>query len=305
MILCAVAQGSAEWFEARLGVATASRAADACDWNADGEPSQKLMNYAAQVATELIARVSYDNTYVNAAMRRGTELEVDARRAYEVAKGEMVEEVGIYLTDDRRFGYSSDGMVGKKGCIEIKCPSSAAVVLQVWKTGNLADYMHQIQFGLWLTGREWCDFIMYDPRLESVGKSLYVKRVPRDEAFIEKMEHHLMRFMAIVDDFVAVLRAPVVQTEAPEFISPELMGLAKAAKPTKARLNRSATPIVSAAPPSPAPVSRFESLSRRMAAAPSRASCDLILDGASNLDALEYAALVGKANERFSADAVA
>ena len=297
MILVAVPQHSPAWFEARLGVTTASRAADACEWKADGEPSQKLLNYAAQVATELIARVSYDDTYVNAAMRRGTALEGDARRAYEVAKGELVEEAGIYLTDDRRFGYSSDGLVGKKGCIEIKCPSSAAVVLQIWKTGNLADYMHQIQFGLWLTGREWCDFIMYDPRLESVGKSLYVKRVPRDEAFIEEMERRLMRFKAIVDDLAAVLRAPVVETEAPEFIDPELMG--KATKPTKARLNRSAAPVVAAAPPAPAPVSRFEALSRRIAAAPSRASCDLILDGASDLDALEYSELYRLAAERF------
>lgn len=212
MILIDCEQGAPEWLEARIGAVTASRCKDACDTLKNGQPSAKALGYAAQVAMERVAQVSCDDTFVNFAMRRGTELEPEARSAYEAHSGNIVQTAGIVFTDDRWFGYSTDGFVEDDGAIEIKCPLSPLVVVSMWRDKNLSEYMHQMQMGLWITGRKWIDFVMYDPRLARVGKSLFVQRVHRNEAFIERMEESLMRFRRTVDDFEAALRldAPTV-----------------------------------------------------------------------------------------------
>ena len=209
MILIECTQGTPEWHEARLGVITASRARDACDKLKSGQPSKSALALAAQLAMETVAQVSCDDTYVNFAMKRGQDLEPHGRMAYEATTGNLVQESGIVLTDDRRMGYSTDGFVDAKGVIEIKCPNSPLVVVNMWKTQDLSDYMHQMQMGLWITGRHWIDFVMYDPRLEPVGKDLFIRRVERDEAFIEKMELDLLAFMRLVDENVAALRSEI------------------------------------------------------------------------------------------------
>jgi putative phage-type endonuclease len=209
MITINCEQGSADWHAARLGVITASRAADACDKLKSGMWSQKALGYAAQVAMERVAQVACDDTFVNFAMRRGTELEPHARLAYEEVTGQLVQEAGIVLTDDSLFGYSTDGFVGHDGMVEIKCPLSPIIVVTMWKDHDIASYRHQIQMGLWLTGRKWCDFIMYDPRLAPVGKELFIEHIERDETFIEKLEGDLMAFAGLVSEYEAALRVPV------------------------------------------------------------------------------------------------
>lgn len=206
MIVVDCEQGTPEWHAARIGAVTASRCKDACDTLKGGQPSAKAMAYAAQVAMERVSGVSCDDTFVNFAMRRGTELEPEARSVYEAHSGNIVQPAGIVFTDDRWFGYSTDGFVEDDGAIEIKCPLSPLVVVSMWRDQDLEAYMHQMQMGLWITGRKWIDFIMYDPRLSSVRKHQFIRRVPRDEAFIEKMEDSLMRFMRVVEDFEAALR---------------------------------------------------------------------------------------------------
>jgi hypothetical protein len=209
MITINCEQGSADWHAARLGVITASRAADACDTLKNGAFSNKAIGYAAQVAMERVAGVPCDEVFVNFAMRRGSELEPRARLAYEEHTGQLVSESGICLTDDRVFGYSSDGFVGTDGLIEIKAPLSPLKVVTMWKEHDLSEYRHQIQMGLWLTGRKWCDFIMFDPRLVPVGKELYIEHVERDEKFIEQLEADLLKFRGLVDEYEAALRVPV------------------------------------------------------------------------------------------------
>lgn len=213
MIYIDCEQGTDEWLQARVGVTTASKAKDACDRLKNGNLSAKALAYAAQIAMEQVCGARCDDTYVNFAMQRGTELEPRARARYEEATGYLVSEVGIYLTDDRLFGYSSDGLVESAGLVEIKCPLSPLTVISMWKDGDLSEYMHQIQMGLWLTGRKWLDFVMYDPRLESIGKDLFIKRVNRDEAFIEQMEVGLMAFARQVEVFKAALVEPAPAAE--------------------------------------------------------------------------------------------
>lgn len=198
-------QGSPEWLNARLGLITASRCKDACDTLKNGKYTQKALGYAAQVAMERATMTQCDDAFVNFAMRRGSELEPQARAAYEADTGNMAHEVGIYTDDDSLFGYSSDGLIGDDGLLEIKCPLSPLIVISMWRDDDVSEYMHQIQFGIWLTGRKWLDFVMFDPRLDPVGKALYQKRIDRDEAFIETMESALLKFAALVSDFERVL----------------------------------------------------------------------------------------------------
>lgn len=158
------------------------------------------------MAIERVSGQQAPQPYVTLDMRLGTEREPVARALYERKSGLWVSQSGLCLTEDRVFGYSTDGFVEEDGLIEIKCPSSPDTIVALWRTRDLGDYMHQIQGGLWLTGRKWCDFVMYSPALEPVGKDLLVVRVPRDEAFIETMESQLLEFKALCDENERALR---------------------------------------------------------------------------------------------------
>lgn len=182
------------------------------------EPSAKALAYASLIAVETIAREPLDDTFVTYAMRRGRELEPYARSTYEVRTGSVVEEVSLILTDDGRFGYSADGFVDDDGLIEIKCPAACDKLVQVWQNPGAAhlEYIDQINGGLWITGRKWCDLVIYCPWLAPVGKDLFVRRIHRDEAAIEELESDLVDFMRLVDANLEVLRTPTKMSGAPK-----------------------------------------------------------------------------------------
>lgn len=207
MILIQCQQGTPEWHAARVGVITASKFRDAVDVTQKGKPTSKSTLYGAQVAVERISGEPCDEVFNSWQMKRGQEHEPFARLEYEAQTGNLASESGIVLTDDRLFGYSTDGLIGDDGLIEIKSLVSAIGVLEMWRDRDLSEYMHQIQGGLWITGRKWCDFVMYAPQLESVGKQLFCQRVERDEKFIDEMVGQLMQFAVTVNDNERILRA--------------------------------------------------------------------------------------------------
>ena len=206
MIYLSCEQGSDQWREHRAGRITASRFRDACDKLKSGAPSAKALAYAAQVAVERVSGEPYDDTFVSYAMRRGTELEPEARFEYESRTGIVATEAGIVTTDDGTFSYSTDGFVGADGLIEIKCILSPEKLVNICRDGDPSEYMHQIQGGLWITGRKWADLVVYAPQLASIGRSLIVQRIPRDDNYIEALEMDLMRFAKIVSDYETTLR---------------------------------------------------------------------------------------------------
>lgn len=206
MIFIPCEQGSEEWHKARCSVITASKFRDAVEKTAKGLPTAKSTLYAAQVALERISGAPCDEVFNSWQMRRGTELEPKARMEYEAATGNLASESGVVLTDDRLFGYSTDGELEQDGIIEIKCLASAIGVLEMWRDRDLSEYMHQMQGGMWITGRKYCDFVMYAPQLETVGKQLFIQRVERDDNFIDKMVGDLMEFAGIVNKNEAILR---------------------------------------------------------------------------------------------------
>lgn len=169
------------------------------------EPSDIARRYAADIAIERISGIPYGEPPKTWLLERGHELEDRARIAYEALTGYLVEETGVALTDDRKFGYSTDGMP-EDGLIEIKCPIDSIKIATMWRTGDVSEYMHQMQGGMWITGRKWCDFIMYCPDLASVGKDLFVKRIHRDDKFIDDMVNKLLSFNELVDEYEALFR---------------------------------------------------------------------------------------------------
>jgi exodeoxyribonuclease (lambda-induced) len=211
-------QGTEAWLQARAGVITASRFSDAIsiltrasgDKKA-GDPTAAADKYAGDVAIERISGKPYGEPVNAWTLKRGHELEAMARPAYELRTGNIAEEAGIVKTDDGEFGYSTDGLVNPsydgdqiiscEGLIEIKCPVDSVKIRAMLETGDVSEYMHQMQGGMWITGAKWCDFIQYVPDLESVGNDLFVKRVMRDEKFIEEMSAGLMKFRQRVGDF--------------------------------------------------------------------------------------------------------
>lgn len=210
MIILDFPQGSADWLAARAGVITASRYSDAraklsrASKNGKaGDFAAKAIEYAWTVAMERIAGQPVDHVFPTWQMKRGTELEPEARMAYEMKTGLLAGESGLLVTDDHKFGYSSDGLVGDPGLIEIKCPANCQKIGTIWSDPEHAtdEYIDQIQGGLWLTGRKWCDFIMYCPWLEPVGKELFIRRVYRDDDYIAELESDLLAFEQMVERF--------------------------------------------------------------------------------------------------------
>lgn len=200
-------QGTPEWHAARCGVITASNFADCCQKLKSGDFSAKAKQYAFRLAVErLSGRLLDEDKFETFEMRRGRELEPEARYRHEKKIGKFIQQTGIVVTDDRLFGASVDGFIDNDGQSEYKCFISPASLMPIILDGDISDCEYQVQGQLWVTGRKWCDFVLYCPSLESIGRDLTVFRVNRNEDFIEKMEKDLLGFNALVELFQEKLK---------------------------------------------------------------------------------------------------
>ncbi len=194
-------QGSAEWFQERCGKATASRFADILSKVKSGESAGRR-NYRAQLVAERLTGVPAE-TYTNAIMQRGTDLEPEARAAYEDRTGLIVVEIAFVEHSELAAGASPDGLVDDDGGVEIKCPNTATHI-DYLLNGMGTDYTPQIQGAMWLTGRKYWDFVSYDDRMPERHR-LYTQRVMRDEAFIGNLEVEVRKFLIEVDETIRKL----------------------------------------------------------------------------------------------------
>ena len=168
-----VEQGSDEWLQIRLGVATASNFSKIV--TSKGEIAKPHTEYALKLASETLLEEPEDS-YKSADMERGNELEPLAREAYEEYNFCQVKEVGFMLSDCKNFGYSPDGLVGKDGLIEIKCPKANNHAKYLAGKKCPTEYIAQVQGGLMISGRKWCDFVSYHPDFKE-GCEIFVCRV--------------------------------------------------------------------------------------------------------------------------------
>lgn len=198
-------QRSESWFAARVGKATASKIADVMVKTKSGYSASRA-NYAAQLITERLTGHPTEG-YSNAAMQHGTETEPQARAAYAWESGNSVAECGFF--DHPRIamsGASPDGLIGDEGLLEIKCPNSATHIATLRGETIDGKYIKQMQWQLACTGRLWCDFASFDPRLPE-PMQLFVQRVARDGAMISEMETEVSAFLQEVDDAVRELES--------------------------------------------------------------------------------------------------
>ena len=200
-----VPQGSTEWLRARLGVATASRAADALSVLKSGAPAKARMDYAMDLAFERVAGQPLDRA-VTTAMNRGSELEPDARAAYEARTGILVDQMGFALHDTLKAGASPDGLIGADGLLEIKCPFGQDRIARIWATNDVSDYVAQVEWQMWILGRQWCDVAIYDPRLSHAGMDLLIVRHHMTATAAQELDAKVPDFLALVTDIEATIR---------------------------------------------------------------------------------------------------
>lgn len=189
------AQGSPEWIEERLGHITASRFSDVLTKARSGDGMGKTAeSYMIDLIGEHFTRTpaSELKTY---AMEWGNRWEPVAREAYREHTNFDVHQVGFVKHRSERFiGCSPDSLVGESGLIEVKCPLTAANHVRVLLGNKLPDeHIAQVQGNLWITGREWCDFVSYHDRFFPELRMVIV-RVERDDQFIGRLFRAVLAF---------------------------------------------------------------------------------------------------------------
>lgn len=196
-------QRSEEWFNIRLGKVTASRLADVTAKTKTGWGAGRA-NYKAQLIAERLTGQRQES-FTNAAMQWGVDTEEAARVAYAFLEGQTVlEEAFVIHPLIPDAGASPDGLVGDTGLVEIKCPNTATHI-ETLKGGEIpAKYVAQMQWQIACTGREWCDFVSFDPRMPE-EMQLFVRRLPRDPEHIAELEAYVRDFLDEVDADVAAL----------------------------------------------------------------------------------------------------
>ena len=195
-----IEQGTPEWQALRVGKLSASRVADMLATVKTGESASRK-NLKADLIVERLTNQKTES-FTNGAMSWGVETEPQARAAYEVMTGNFVDQIAfVDHPTISMFGCSPDGLVDDEGLIEIKCPNSATH-LEYLETQTIPKkYITQMQTQLCVTGRQWCDFVSFDPRLPE-PLNLLIIRVERDEEYISMIESEAIKFLQEVQDKV-------------------------------------------------------------------------------------------------------
>jgi hypothetical protein len=188
MIIHRCEQGSEEWHALRLGIPTAS-CFDKIVTPAKCELSKTSVDYMALLIAEWIRKAPVDE-FENEWTRHGHEYEDEARKAYEFAVGQSVDQVGFITTDDGMVGASPDGMIGSNALCELKCPKANTHVGYMLARAIDDKYKTQLQGQLWVCERELVDIQSYCPGFPTV-----VIRVTRDEPYIAKLSAAVRKFV--------------------------------------------------------------------------------------------------------------
>jgi len=192
-----------EWFTARLGKVTASRVNDVMAKTKTGYSASRD-SYMTQLVLERITQTKAEG-FTSQAMQWGVEQEIYALAAYQAHCGWDTDAVGFVPHPTIEMaGASPDALVGDDGVVEVKCPESKGMLETLLTKKVPAKYFAQMQFQLSCTGRQWADYVVFDPRMPPKAQ-LFVTRIPRDNAFITEMEAEIVKFLAEVDSQVQLL----------------------------------------------------------------------------------------------------
>lgn len=200
-------QGSAEWHAERAGRWTGSKFVDvlARAKRAPHEPLKAYYDLIWQVVGERLSGRASESISA-AALKWGHEVEPFAREAYELDTGNIVTPCGFIRHPQHDYtGASPDGLISADGTLEIKSPIDRVIQLQRWRDGLPEEYRPQIQGQLWVTGRQWCDFVSFHPELPEQFRFLKI-RVTRDDAYIATLETAVIEAEQAAVDLIAQLQ---------------------------------------------------------------------------------------------------
>ena len=197
-------QRTPEWFSARLGKATASRVADIVAKTKSGYSTSRA-NYMAELICERLTGMQ-GASFSSAAIQWGIDKEPEARAAYEGSIGDLVTETGfIPHPSIDMAGASPDGLVGDDGLVEIKCPNTATHIDTLLGQSVPGKYVTQMMWQMACTGRKWCDFVSFDPRMPE-NMQIYVHRVERDDETIAHLEKEVTSFLIELSEKITQLK---------------------------------------------------------------------------------------------------
>lgn len=203
--MSAIQSTSEAWKLARVGHVTASRIADIVARTKSGYSASRA-NYLAQLVAERLTGVPMEG-FTSPAMQWGLDTEAEAVAAYgfaedcDVVPGDFVLHPRIGMS-----GATPDGYVGDTGLVEIKCPNTSTHIETLLGGVIPAKYQHQMLWQMACTGRNWCDFVSFDPRLPERLR-LFVRRVHRDDNLIADLEAEVTRFLTELETTLGQLAA--------------------------------------------------------------------------------------------------
>ncbi|CAB5212811.1 phage_rel_nuc, putative phage-type endonuclease [uncultured Caudovirales phage] len=187
-------QQTEQWLNDRRGNVGASRIADIMAKTKSGYSASRA-NYMAALIVERVTGASQEN-YTNAAMQWGTDNEPKARDMYQFMTDNVVELTGFVPHPCiKGAGASPDGLVNDDGLVEIKCPNTATHLDALLGTSIDTKYLYQMQFQMACTGRKYCDFVSFDPRLP-VELQIKIQRVEYDVELVGKIETEVIIFLS-------------------------------------------------------------------------------------------------------------
>ena len=201
-----IEQGSEMWAELRCGMVTASRAADVIATLKRGGEAAARAAYRHELICERLTGQPYPR-FVTQEMQWGLDQEQYARAAYELERDVLVETVGFVLHPTiAQFGASPDGLVGDDGMIQIKCPTVGTHLGYIMAGTIPLEHCPQMLAELSCAGREWCDFVSFDPRMPK-HLQLFIRRFERDEKLIAALESEVVHFNREIDETMKALPA--------------------------------------------------------------------------------------------------
>lgn len=176
-----------DWVADRVGRITASRVKDI---NAKPRKGKALNSAMLNLLKERLTGEITD-IYINEAMQWGIDQEPNAIASYENITGEFV--VGCGLIPHPAIsmsGASPDGLIGKDGLLEAKCPNTETHLNTLLTQQVPEEYLPQITWQMACTGRKWCDFVSYDPRLPEQLQTVII-RVHVTDVDIDAIENEV------------------------------------------------------------------------------------------------------------------
>jgi hypothetical protein len=203
-------QGSTEWLDVRCGLLTASEMKLIVTPTLKAASNEKERAHLYTLLAQRVAGYTED-AYQNDDMLRGHEDEIDAKILYQTNYAE-IEDCGFITNDEFGFtiGYSPDGMIGAEGLIEIKSRKhkfQVETILDNVAAGTIpTDFLVQVQTGLLVSGRKWCDFISYSAGLPMATVRVFPDPVVQ-EAIIEAATAFEVRLAQRMAEFGQIMNS--------------------------------------------------------------------------------------------------